>query len=144
MNILYVVPYVPNRIRVRPFQLIKVLGQLGHRVTVFTLWIDESEREDVEALRNYCAHVIAFRMPRWRSFWNCLRALPGKAPLQAVSFCFALSSAANLSFTSACFARVMGNQISMGRDKMKKMRGTGPKNRRMPERVWALCSTLGT
>ena len=84
MDILYIVPYVPNRIRVRPFQLIRALKQLGHRVTLFTLWADDRERGDLAALRDNCHDVIALPMPRWQSFWNCLMALPGKAPLQAV------------------------------------------------------------
>ena len=84
MDILYIVPYVPNGIRVRPYQLIKVLGRLGHRVTVFTLWTEESERDDAEALEGHCYRLMALYMPRWQSFWNCLRAFPGRAPLQAV------------------------------------------------------------
>lgn len=84
MNILYVVPYVPNLVRVRPFNLIRSLSALGHRVTVFTLWTDESERADVAALREICHAVYALPMPTWRSMWNCMLALPSSDPLQSV------------------------------------------------------------
>jgi glycosyltransferase involved in cell wall biosynthesis len=84
MKILYVVPYVPSLIRVRSYQLIEALRRLGHQVTIMTLWTNESERAEVEALKNHGFDVKALPMPRWRSAWNCLAALPGKTPLQAV------------------------------------------------------------
>ena len=37
MKIAYVVPYVPNLIRTRPYNLITQLALLGHQVEVFTL-----------------------------------------------------------------------------------------------------------
>lgn len=37
MKIAYVVPYVPNLIRTRPYNLITQLAALGHEVEVFTL-----------------------------------------------------------------------------------------------------------
>ena len=52
MNVLNTVPYVPNLIRVRPYQLIRGLGRLGHRVTLATLWSSAEEREDLEGLAN--------------------------------------------------------------------------------------------
>lgn len=87
MDILFAVPYVPNPIRVRPFHLIRGLLRRGHRVTVATLWATPAERADLAALRAAGAAVIAHRLPRWRSLWNCLRALPTGAPLQA-AFCW--------------------------------------------------------
>ena len=84
MEILFVVPYVPNLIRVRSYNLIRHLAARGHLVTVVTLATNASERSDVEALRPFCQSVEAEAMPRWRSAWNCLLALPGQGPLQAV------------------------------------------------------------
>ena len=84
MRILFIVPYTPNLIRVRPYNLIQQLAARGHEVTVLTLFANESERADVESLRAYCHQVIALPMPRWRSLWNCLLALPTGAPLQSV------------------------------------------------------------
>lgn len=82
MKILFIVPYVPNLIRVRPFNLIRQLSSRGHQVYVFTLWSNEQEREDARNLEKYCFEVQAFHLPRWRPVWNCLKTLATPAPLQ--------------------------------------------------------------
>ena len=84
MHVLFIVPYVPNLIRVRPYNLIRHLAARGHEVTVLTLWSTEGERADAEALKQHCHRVVAMPLPRWRPLWNCLRALPTSTPLQAV------------------------------------------------------------
>ncbi len=84
MDILFVVPYVPNLIRVRSFNLIRHLAVRGHRLTVVTVWAHDQEREDVEQLKRYCYQVRVAHLPLWRSVWNCVRALPSSIPLQAV------------------------------------------------------------
>lgn len=84
MNILYVVPYVPNRIRTRPYNIICQLTGRGHQVTLLTVWTNEVERLDVEAMRNECRRVVAAQLPPSRSAWNCLLALPTRKPLQSV------------------------------------------------------------
>ena len=70
MDILFVVPYVPNLIRVRPYNLIRYLGLRGHRVTVATLWTNESEYASMENLRAHCHRVVALPISRWRSLFN--------------------------------------------------------------------------
>jgi sugar transferase (PEP-CTERM/EpsH1 system associated) len=87
MKILFIVPYVPSLIRVRPYNLIRYLSTLGHQVHVLTVWSNKQERDDVERLRQHCAQVQAVYMPRWRSFLNCLEAIPGAEPLQA-AYCW--------------------------------------------------------
>lgn len=94
-DILFVVPYTPNLIRVRPYNLIKALSANGHRVHVVTLWSDEAERADVESLRSIADKVTAFSLPRWRSLLNCIQALPGGEPLQA-AYCWHPQAAAEL------------------------------------------------
>ena len=84
MNVLFVVPYVPNLIRVRSYNLLRHLSVRGHRLTLLTVWANEREREEVEQLKPYCHRVQAVCLPRWRSWWNCLCALPDSTPLQAV------------------------------------------------------------
>jgi sugar transferase (PEP-CTERM/EpsH1 system associated) len=84
MNILFVVPYVPSLVRVRPYNLIRHLSALGHEVSVITMWTNEQERDEVEQLRQYCHRVQAAHLPRWHSLWNCLQALPTHTPMQAV------------------------------------------------------------
>jgi sugar transferase (PEP-CTERM/EpsH1 system associated) len=82
MDILFLVPYVPNLIRVRPYNLIRSLSARGHRITVMTL--STGGDEDVAELKDYCHRVYAYDLPTWRSFYNALTALPTSTPLQAV------------------------------------------------------------
>lgn len=84
MNILFVAPYVPTQIRVRPYNLIRHLAKLEHRITLFTIWTSADQRKSLEELEGYCDQVIAVKLPAWRSFTNCLSALPTDLPLQAV------------------------------------------------------------
>ncbi len=95
MRILYIVPYTPNPIRVRPYNLIRGLRRLGHDVTVATLWEDESERADLARLEAQGIRVLARPLPRGRALWNALRALPGRTPIQA-GYCWQPALAADL------------------------------------------------
>ncbi len=87
MNILYIVPYVPNLIRVRPYNLIRSLALRGHRVTLLTLWSSHEEQQSLNTIQAYCEEVHAFHLPSWRPLWNCLSALPSPTPLQA-AYCW--------------------------------------------------------
>ncbi len=84
MRILYVTPYVPSRIRTRPYHLIRELVRQGHQVTLLTAATSDSEARDAERLRDWGVRVEAFQVPRARSLGNCLLALPTREPLQAV------------------------------------------------------------
>jgi glycosyltransferase involved in cell wall biosynthesis len=83
MKILFVVPYVPSLVRVRPYNLVHHLARLGHAVSLATVWTSERERADAEALRSVCVDVLAEPVPSWRSGLNCLGALVTGDPLQA-------------------------------------------------------------
>jgi sugar transferase (PEP-CTERM/EpsH1 system associated) len=83
MNIIFVVPYVPNLIRVRPYNLIRQLSNLGHNVTVLTIWSNEREREDISELQQFCHSIEAVHIPLWQSLWNSLATVPTTLPLQA-------------------------------------------------------------
>lgn len=87
MKILFIVPYVPNLIRVRPFQLIRALKRQGHDVTLATLWTTEAEKQDLTALETDGISLLTHWLPRARSLWNCVQALPGRPPLQA-AYCW--------------------------------------------------------
>jgi len=84
MKILFVVPYVPSRIRIRPYELIRWLGRLGHSVTVATQVSHPDEQADLEEIRSMCEKLIVMELPRWRSIVNSAIALPGNTPLQSV------------------------------------------------------------
>lgn len=83
MRILYIVPYTPSLIRVRPYQMIRTLARRGHEVTVGTLWSSEEDRSRLSELSDHVFQVTACRLSVWRSLWSCLRALPARTPLQA-------------------------------------------------------------
>lgn len=84
MDILYIVPYAPNLIRVRPYQLIRALLRRGHRVTLATVWTSAQEEADLQQLAEAGVYVLAQPQSRLRSLVNCLQALPTPVPLQAV------------------------------------------------------------
>jgi len=84
MRIAYIVPYVPNLIRTRPYNLITKLSSQGNEVVVFTLGSTSRDMEDAEALKTKCAGVHYHIQPVWRSLLNCMIALPSQQPLQSV------------------------------------------------------------
>ena len=83
MDILFVVPYVPDLIRVRPYNLIRHLTMRGQRITVMTLYSSEAERQSAEALREHCSEVVALELPKWRSLANAAAARSRRVPMQA-------------------------------------------------------------
>lgn len=83
MKILFVVPYVPSLVRVRPYQLIQGLMKRGHTVRVMTLWSNDSERKELERLGNLASGVSGRPLVGLRPYWNTFRALPTREPLQA-------------------------------------------------------------
>lgn len=87
MKILFVVPYTPNPIRVRPYELLRTLARRGHTVTLATLWQNEQERQELGALGALGIEIIADPLSKVRSLWNCVQALPSQAPLQA-AYCW--------------------------------------------------------
>ena len=84
MKIAFIVPYVPNRIRTRSFNLISHLSKLGHEVVVCTLGSGGGDLKDAELLRSICKVVTYQDLPVWKSVLNCAIALPSRAPLQSV------------------------------------------------------------
>ena len=80
MKILFVVPYVPSRIRVRPYEFVRALRSRGHDITVGTLWTTAAERDEVGKLG---VRVVSRRLGRVRPPLNCLRAVLDDAPYQS-------------------------------------------------------------
>lgn len=87
MKILFIAPYAPNRIRVRPFELILSLLRRGHEVTVAATWTSPEEWNDLRFLIDSGARVMAARLHPVRSAWNCISRLRDSSPLQA-SYCW--------------------------------------------------------
>lgn len=84
MRIAYIVPYVPNPIRTRSYNLINQLASLGHDVTVFTLGSSKGDLMDAQNFKGRCREVHYYAQPVWRSLWNSAVALPSRKPLQSV------------------------------------------------------------
>ena len=84
MRIAYIVPYVPNLIRTRPYNLINQLAALGHEVTVFTLGSGQQDLNDAQALKGHGRDVHYYAQPVWRSLLNSAAAVPSRKPLQSV------------------------------------------------------------
>ena len=84
MRILFVVPYVPNLIRVRPYNFLRFLSRRGNEIQVYTVSSDPQDQEDIAHLKDFCQQVRVYPMPRWRSFYNSVRAIPTSLPLQSV------------------------------------------------------------
>jgi len=87
MKILFIVPYTPTLIRVRPYALLRTLVRRGHTITLATLWQNEQEHRALGALAALGIEVITQPLSKMRSLWNCAWALPGQAPIQA-AYCW--------------------------------------------------------
>ena len=81
VRILFVAPYVPSRIRVRPYQVVRELG-LRHEVTVLAT-ASSQELEDVSALTGLCQRVELVPLRRGRIIRSCLEAPLHREPFQA-------------------------------------------------------------
>ncbi len=84
MRVAFVVPYVPNLIRVRSYNLLLQLAKQGIDVTLFTIATNAEEEREALALRDKISDVVVRRQSPWRSMVNCMAALPTKTPLQSV------------------------------------------------------------
>lgn len=82
MRVLFVVPYVPSRIRVRPFEFIRTLAR-HHHVEVVCLVANEDEAADMPALRAVCAGVHPVPHPPLRAMLRAIRAGATDQPFQA-------------------------------------------------------------
>ena len=86
MRILFVVPYTPTAIRVRPYSFVRFLAQRGHTVILATLWESEAEQQALQKLRADGIQVMAAPLNRSQKLRNVLRAWQRGLPIQA-AFC---------------------------------------------------------
>ena len=83
MRILFVTPYVPSLIRVRPFNFIKQLSR-RHAITLVTLSQgDDGESEAIERMLDWCKDVYVLPISKAQALLNCCRQLLTSTPLQA-------------------------------------------------------------
>ncbi len=83
LRILFISPYVPSLIRVRPYNLIRALALRGNQITLLALEPPGEDTSSLDTLRAWCQHVQTVPLPRWRTLLNGLQALPSQTPFQA-------------------------------------------------------------
>jgi polysaccharide biosynthesis protein PslH len=83
MRILFVVPYIPSLVRVRPYNLIRALAAQGHRLHLALLQPPEDRAASVEPLRAFFEAIEVFPLSRAQTLMNAALALPSGLPLQA-------------------------------------------------------------
>ena len=83
MRVLFVSPYVPSRIRVRPYEWIKALAGLGCHVHLVALRPPEDAQLGDGDIRDACGAFEVFPLSRVRTLTNAVRALVSAVPLQA-------------------------------------------------------------
>jgi sugar transferase (PEP-CTERM/EpsH1 system associated) len=83
MRILFVTPYIPSRVRVRPYNFLRALAERGHSITLLALQPPGDEGETLPDLRRWCEQVQVVPHSPFRIMLNELKALPGRLPLQA-------------------------------------------------------------
>lgn len=83
MRILFVAPYIPSAIRVRPYQWIRALARHGHRIRLVALQPPEDRWVSQVPVNDYCEQVSVFPITRFRTLRNAAMALPQDIPLQA-------------------------------------------------------------
>ena len=83
MNILFVSPYIPSLIRVRPYNILRALEKRGHTVTLLALQPPGDDGEALPQLRQWCQAVYTVPHKRTQTLMNGLMALPGQLPVQA-------------------------------------------------------------
>ncbi len=95
MRILFVVPYVPTLIRVRPYNFVRFLRACGHDLTLATLWESEDERSKLSEFEQLGVQIISAPLTRNHKLANMARAALSPRPLQA-DFCWQPELAAKL------------------------------------------------
>lgn len=83
MKVLFVAPYIPSPIRVRPYQWIRALARNGHVVRLIALQPPEDAWVRDVPVRDVCESVHVFPIGRARTLGNALAAVPRDLPLQA-------------------------------------------------------------
>ncbi len=83
LRVLFVAPYVPSPIRVRPLQLLRHLAERGHAITLVCAGGDPADAADLAALRPFCQRIVTVPVGRPSTIAAYLRALPSDLPIQA-------------------------------------------------------------
>lgn len=82
MRILFVTPYLPSLVRVRPYQFILGLARRGHAVALLALSEERNDWDAASVLQAAGVELHTRRLPRWRPVWNSLRNFRADLPFQ--------------------------------------------------------------
>jgi sugar transferase (PEP-CTERM/EpsH1 system associated) len=83
LKVLFISPYLPSLIRVRPYNFIKFLAERGHQITLLALEPPKEDTSGLASLRQWCQQIQTVPLARWRTLWNGVQAIPGQTPFQA-------------------------------------------------------------
>ena len=86
MRILFVTPYVPSPVRIRPYAFIRELARRGHEVTLACLVQPEAERRYLADVSRYCRAIHPVGLHAAEAHRNALLSLPTRTPL-SVAYC---------------------------------------------------------
>lgn len=82
MRILYVTPYLPSSVRIRPLGFIRELHlRWRHAITLVTLVHPQAETRFLDEVTPYCEAVYPLTLNRTESLARCLASLPTAMPL---------------------------------------------------------------
>ncbi len=86
MRILYILPFVPWEVRVRPFNLIPRLAR-RHEIYLVCVSSAEPNAQQKEWQSRYCEKAVHVRHSIWKGRTQCAAALPTKTPLR-IAYCW--------------------------------------------------------
>jgi sugar transferase (PEP-CTERM/EpsH1 system associated) len=83
VRILFIAPYIPSHIRVRPYNFLRVLAARGHEITLVALQPPGESDESLPQLRQWCKAVHIIPHSRSQILRNGVQGLFSSLPLQA-------------------------------------------------------------
>lgn len=86
MKILFVSPYVPSPVRIRPYAFIRELARRGHEVTLVCLVQPAWEAQYLPDVSVYCHAVHPVFLGRFEPYVRTMLSLPSRTPL-SVAYC---------------------------------------------------------
>lgn len=86
MRILFVTPYVPSTVRIRPYAFIRGLAKRGHDVTLACLVQPSWEDHYLDGVKQYCREVHPIYLDRFEPQRNVLASLLTGVPM-SVAYC---------------------------------------------------------
>ncbi|WP_075060984.1 glycosyltransferase [Ornatilinea apprima] len=84
LRVLFIVPYIPSLIRVRPYQFIRTLSNKGIKIILASIITTSEDQRLVEELKPYLEELITIEFPSYNSYIHCMAGVAGTRPLQSL------------------------------------------------------------